>query len=724
MEILVSLSGILKDIVKDVEDEATKEDFVIEHIKNVTKSDLLGLQFPQGKDWFNVSRPLTHSDLSGKVVVLDFFTYCCINCLHLVPHLRALEETFSVADGLVVIGVHSAKFENEKNSSNIALALKRHNITHPVINDSNGYMWDKLNISCWPTVLIIGPNGEALFVLVGEQCHDELFLYVETTLKYYKNKISPHSLPVNYNNVVSSSILSFPGKITRIGNTLAVSDSGNHRILILDESGCIKYKIGGKTSGFQDGSLQEAKFNSPQGVAFYNEFEIYVADTENHAIRLIDLKKETVKTVVGNGKQGIDFVGGKTGKLQEISSPWDLCFVPALHIKEHFTSSFGPNNMGNLKGPGLFPSMPPPPPLPPGSAPLPPPNSPVPKKDTVEGGTENLDEKNVLLIAMSGIHQIWALFLKDTNWWKGKKYEKDVCVAIAGSGKEENRNNRYPMMASFAQPSGLIYNRRYKAVFVADSESSSIRKLSLEDGSVSHMAGGDKNPNDLFNFGDTDGKGFSAKLQHPLGVTCSETGDVLYVCDTYNNKLKKIRLATMECSSLHEEGNLFNEPGGCVLDEKEEKLFVADTNNNAIVSYNLGKNVRENVVITEPEEAPKTVKEDSWELETEINNRGGELTLVLRIGPEDVHGSWKIDVNTSKVESDRLKGEITSAPQELLFKFLPTQPETVDVPHIILNLSFCEKDVCLFKKFLIKLVTKRTHDGKDVRKLEFDKTVS
>lgn len=75
-----------------------------------------------------------------------------------------------------------------------------------------------------------------------------------------------------------------------------------------------------------------------------------------------------------------------------------------------------------------------------------------------------------------------------------RKYEKGTCVAIAGSGKEENRNNRYPMMASFAQPSGLTYSRRLKAVFIADCESSSIRKLSLEDGCVSHVVGADKNP--------------------------------------------------------------------------------------------------------------------------------------------------------------------------------------------------------------------------------------
>lgn len=181
-----------------------------------------------------------------------------------------------------------------------------------------------------------------------------------------------------------------------------------------------QFIVGGKSSGFQDGSLQEAKFNSPQGVAFYNEFELYIADTENHAIRLIDLQNQTVKTVAGNGKQGIDFVGGKIGNLQEISSPWDLCLVPADHVKEHVTPGFGLVNFGKKKGQSPFPNVPPPPPPPPGLSSLSQSISHIPKTSSTEGVAQNLDEKIVLLIAMSGIHQIWALFLKDTIWWKGK----------------------------------------------------------------------------------------------------------------------------------------------------------------------------------------------------------------------------------------------------------------------------------------------------------------
>lgn len=107
-------------------------------------------------DWFNVLEPLSRDSLSGKVVILDFFTYCCINCMHILPDLKKIEDLYSVEDGLVVIGVHSAKFENEKDSANILSAVQRYNITHPVVNDCAQSMWIDLKVVCWPTLIILG----------------------------------------------------------------------------------------------------------------------------------------------------------------------------------------------------------------------------------------------------------------------------------------------------------------------------------------------------------------------------------------------------------------------------------------------------------------------------------------------------------------------------------------------------------------------------------------
>lgn len=119
--------------------------------------------------WINTSEPLSlRGNLQGKVVVLDFWTYCCINCLHILPDLHDLEKKFPDNDGLAVIGVHSAKFPNEKVSSNIENAVKRYGITHPVVNDSEALMWNEMGIQCWPTIVVVGPDGRILQTFIGK----------------------------------------------------------------------------------------------------------------------------------------------------------------------------------------------------------------------------------------------------------------------------------------------------------------------------------------------------------------------------------------------------------------------------------------------------------------------------------------------------------------------------------------------------------------------------
>lgn len=323
-------------------------------------------------------------------------------------------------------------------------------------------MWNNCGISCWPTMLLINPKGVPLMMLMGEGHKDDLHLVIRNALELYKTSgdISGHKLPLEscfYRLPELKGPLLFPGKIASYQDTqnnnldnseelFAVSDTGNHRVLILNAGGIILQQIG-TVCGFKDGSFDEARFNSPQGVAFQNENVLYIADTENHAIRKIDLEKKIVETVAGTGVQGIDRQGGQNGRFQELSSPWDVIVYKTLDMDMSFH----------------------------------PPEEKPPLKD-------------VLLIAMAGTHQIWALFLDDLVWWKFKRFSQGTCVFIAGSGQEENRNNSYPHAAAFAQPSGLALNEERKELFIADSESSSIRRMSLTDGKVSAVVGGDKSP--------------------------------------------------------------------------------------------------------------------------------------------------------------------------------------------------------------------------------------
>lgn len=196
--------------------------------------------------------------------------------MHILPDLKKLEERYTIENGLVVIGVHSAKFDNEKGSANILAAIQRYNITHPVVNDSVSSLWMNLHIKCWPTLLVLGPRGNPIFVLMGEGHSQRLDKYIKAALQFYRDKseLKTHSIALNpASELLKTSLLKFPGKISTrqlrnvqnddassnrkpIGSELyAISDSGNNRILVFQANGKIVEKIGGKEPGFADGNF-------------------------------------------------------------------------------------------------------------------------------------------------------------------------------------------------------------------------------------------------------------------------------------------------------------------------------------------------------------------------------------------------------------------------------------------------------------------------------------
>uniref|UniRef100_A0A2S2Q377 NHL repeat-containing protein 2 n=1 Tax=Sipha flava TaxID=143950 RepID=A0A2S2Q377_9HEMI len=123
----------------------------------VGSSGLRVNEFKPNLDWFNCTKPLLfNKDLKGKLVLLDFFTYCCVNCLHILPVLHKLQQQFTHKDGLVIVGVHSAKFPNEQQSVNVQHAIEKYSIEHCVVNDTDGTMWNDLAVCCWPTLVLIG----------------------------------------------------------------------------------------------------------------------------------------------------------------------------------------------------------------------------------------------------------------------------------------------------------------------------------------------------------------------------------------------------------------------------------------------------------------------------------------------------------------------------------------------------------------------------------------
>ena len=195
----------------------------------------LSLDFPPGVDWFN-SPPLSLSSaLKGKLVVLDFFTYCCINCLHVLPDLAALEAEYGTRSGLCVVGVHSAKFANEKLPQNISDAISRYSIRHPVVNDSDIVLWEKLGVSCWPTLVVIGPQGQLLYYIIGEGHGAELGVFIEAAMEHFSGRLNTAPLETTggWDHDAATGLLNYPGKLCtdEKGETVFVSDAGNNWIL-------------------------------------------------------------------------------------------------------------------------------------------------------------------------------------------------------------------------------------------------------------------------------------------------------------------------------------------------------------------------------------------------------------------------------------------------------------------------------------------------------------
>jgi thiol-disulfide isomerase/thioredoxin len=280
------------------------------------------IEFDPSLPWLNVSRPLTLKDLRGKVIILDFWTYGCINCIHVLEDLKRLKEKYS--DKIAIIGVHTPKFKNEENIDTLRRIIVRYNIDHPVVNDVASLMGKMYGMRAWPTQYIIDPTGGVLGKVVGENNYDLFDNTIKTLLKQHATILNDTPLPIALEkDKLTSTLLAAPGKIAVSKQLVAISDTLHHRIILADHNGQIKTFIGGKKSGFVDGDYSSTRFKSPQGLAF-SEDGLYVADTGNHSVRFINFSTKSVSTVAGNGRNEVH--RGKQYSAKEIGlrSPWAL----------------------------------------------------------------------------------------------------------------------------------------------------------------------------------------------------------------------------------------------------------------------------------------------------------------------------------------------------------------------------------------------------------------
>ncbi|MGW5043437.1 NHL domain-containing thioredoxin family protein [Streptomyces griseoluteus] len=277
--------------------------------------------------WLNTGgKNLTLADLRGKCVVVDFWTFCCINCLHVLDELRELEERHR--DTVVVVGVHSPKFVHEAEHQAVVDAVERYGVEHPVLDDPELATWKQYAVRAWPTLVVIDPEGYVVAQHAGEgHVHAIERLVAELEAEHeakgtLRRGDGPYVAPEP-----EPTVLRFPGKALLLpSGNLLVSDTTRHQLVELAEDGeSVVRRIGTGARGFTDGSAGQASFNEPQGLALLDDGSVVVADTVNHALRRLDLASGAVTTLAGTGSQWMQ--GAPTsGPAREValSSPWDV----------------------------------------------------------------------------------------------------------------------------------------------------------------------------------------------------------------------------------------------------------------------------------------------------------------------------------------------------------------------------------------------------------------
>jgi thiol-disulfide isomerase/thioredoxin len=304
-------------------------------------TDLLSarVRAPQfrGRGWLNTGgRAVTLAELRGKIVLLDFWTFCCVNCLHVLDELRPLEEKYG--DVLVVIGVHSPKFEHERDAAALAAAVERYGVAHPVLDDPELETWQQYAAKAWPTLAVVDPEGYLVASMAGEGHAEGLARLIDRLIEVHDAKGTLHRGTGPYVPPAEPATdLRYPGKALALPDGgLLVSDSAHHSIVELaGDASTLVRRIGAGTRGRSDGPANVAEFAEPQGlcllpahVAEVAGYDLVVADTVNHLLRGVRLATGEVTTVAGTGNPWRSSVDDHPhdALAVDLSSPWDLAW--------------------------------------------------------------------------------------------------------------------------------------------------------------------------------------------------------------------------------------------------------------------------------------------------------------------------------------------------------------------------------------------------------------
>jgi len=478
-------------------------------------------EFPAGMEWLNTDRPLSLRDFRGKIVLMDFWTYCCINCMHIIPDLKRLEAKY--ANQLVVIGVHSAKFKNEKGTDNIRQAILRYEIEHPVVNDKDFEIWQQYSAQSWPTLVLINPKGKVVGKFSGEGIFEPFDQVISEMVPYFREKKELDEKPLSLRlekTLAPPGILNFPGKVLadEKSDRLFISDSNHNRILITSLDGKVLDVIGDGAIGKQDGTFTEVEFNHPQGLALDGN-SLYICDTENHLIRRADLTSKRVETIVGTGEQARRFNISGTGTTVALNSPWDAVIrdgklyiamagphqLWSVDLKTLAASPYaGSGRENHVDGPLLTSSLA------------------QPSGITTDGKSLYFADSEVSSIRIASLSPDGDV---GTIVGKGLFDFGDI------DGQGEAVRLQHPLGVTYA--AGKL--------FVADTYNHKIKQLEIKEKTSRTFAGtGDR--------GIKDGERLKTQFNEPGGI--SATSQSLFVADTNNHSIRRVDLKTGAVATL------------------------------------------------------------------------------------------------------------------------------------------------------------------------------
>ena len=482
-------------------------------------------EFPPDLEWLNTPQPLTMAGLHGKIVLLDFWTYGCVNCLHNFPELEQLLAEHP--NELVVIGIHSGKFTHERETSNLAQIVQRYGLSYPIVNDSKRKLWYLWEAQAWPTLFLIDATGNVAGVHIGEGVYRDFKPLILQLIQEAKARGRLNREPLAKNNIAPpASVLAFPGKLLADpqGTRLFIADSNHQRIVIANpDTGEVLDLIGTGQAALRDGTFSEAALANPQGMALSRDGRmLYIADAGNHAVRVADLQTRSVTTLLGTGEKAALYPPRSgVGPNVALSSPWDLAldqeqlYIAMAGSHQIWAYRFADKTSTALAGNSV--------------------------EGTADGVLAEAQFAQPSALARSETGQLYLADTEASSIRMLKQSGSGEVITLAGGGRDLfsfGDSDGPASEARFQHPQGIALDMQKQQLFVADTYNSKIKLIDLAAAQVRTL------------FGSTPGwrDGMQPLFNEPGGISLA-TGR-LFVADTNNHAVRIIDLATRSTHTL------------------------------------------------------------------------------------------------------------------------------------------------------------------------------